>query len=71
MGDYQNWAPGFNSGSAGDCVYIENLSGSTWGWMTENCLGQNPFQYICQVRACDSTYGTCDCSSWFNDPSCS
>uniref|UniRef100_A0A914CS15 Uncharacterized protein n=1 Tax=Acrobeloides nanus TaxID=290746 RepID=A0A914CS15_9BILA len=68
---YQNWAPGFNSGSAGDCVYTEKYDGRTWGWMTENCLGQNPYAYICQVRACDSTYGTCDCASWFNDPSCS
>uniref|UniRef100_A0A914EM63 C-type lectin domain-containing protein n=1 Tax=Acrobeloides nanus TaxID=290746 RepID=A0A914EM63_9BILA len=71
LGAFANWAPGFSSSSAGDCAYIEKLSSTTWGWATENCIGQNPYQYVCQVRACDSTYGTCDCNTWKNDPSCS
>jgi len=67
-GTYQPWAPGFSNNSSGNCALLDNVGG-TFMWETENCLGQNPIPYICQVRACDSTYGSCDCTNFFNDKS--
>uniref|UniRef100_A0A914D6P7 C-type lectin domain-containing protein n=1 Tax=Acrobeloides nanus TaxID=290746 RepID=A0A914D6P7_9BILA len=63
--NYQNWAPGFNSGSAGDGIYLDKLDQSTWAWMTEGA-SSNSFAYMCQIRACDSTPRDCDRSGWLN-----
>uniref|UniRef100_A0A914E9E2 C-type lectin domain-containing protein n=1 Tax=Acrobeloides nanus TaxID=290746 RepID=A0A914E9E2_9BILA len=51
LGSYTNWASGPGTG---DCVYTEKLGPNKWGWLTEACIGANPFNYICQYRACDA-----------------
>uniref|UniRef100_A0A914CP32 Uncharacterized protein n=1 Tax=Acrobeloides nanus TaxID=290746 RepID=A0A914CP32_9BILA len=66
LGNFQPWAPGFNNNSAGDAVYIDKLGPGNWQWMTGSS-GSNPFQYICQIRACDSAPTNCDRSGWLNN----
>uniref|UniRef100_A0A914C9V0 Uncharacterized protein n=1 Tax=Acrobeloides nanus TaxID=290746 RepID=A0A914C9V0_9BILA len=62
LGQYQNWVPGFGVNSTGDCIYMDKYTGTNFGWMTESCTSQR-LTYICQIRACDSTY-LCPRQSW-------
>uniref|UniRef100_A0A914CKM9 C-type lectin domain-containing protein n=1 Tax=Acrobeloides nanus TaxID=290746 RepID=A0A914CKM9_9BILA len=52
LGSYTNWASGTGTGDY--CVFTENLGPNKWGWLTEACVGANPYSYVCQIRACDA-----------------
>ncbi|VDO28235.1 unnamed protein product [Haemonchus placei] len=50
---YTNWGPGQPDYSKGDCAYMQQYSGFSSGWFSDDC--NNDHNYICQTRPCDST----------------
>ncbi|XGW14850.1 hypothetical protein V3C99_000823 [Haemonchus contortus] len=50
---YTNWGPGQPDYSKGDCAYMQQYSGFSSGWFSDDC--NNDHNYICQTKPCDST----------------
>ncbi|XGW14877.1 hypothetical protein V3C99_000841 [Haemonchus contortus] len=48
--DYQMWAPGYPSAAAGDCVYMYQYSGFSFGWFNDDCY--DDYEYVCQTVPC-------------------
>ncbi|KAK6028624.1 lectin C-type domain protein [Ostertagia ostertagi] len=49
--DYQMWAPGYPNYD-GDCVYMYQYSGFSFGWFTDDCY--DDFDYVCQSAPCSA-----------------
>uniref|UniRef100_A0A7I4YGR1 C-type lectin domain-containing protein n=1 Tax=Haemonchus contortus TaxID=6289 RepID=A0A7I4YGR1_HAECO len=50
---YTNWGPGQPDYSKGNCAYMQQYSGFSSGWFSDDCY--NDHNYICQTKPCDST----------------
>ncbi|WKY01639.1 hypothetical protein Q1695_015563 [Nippostrongylus brasiliensis] len=50
---YTNWAPNQPNINAGQCAYMQQYSGFSSGWFSNDCGDDH--NYICQSRPCDST----------------
>lgn len=50
--DYQMWAPGYPNLATGNCVYMYQYSGFSFGWFNDDC--GDDWNYVCQSAPCNT-----------------
>uniref|UniRef100_A0A914DBT7 C-type lectin domain-containing protein n=1 Tax=Acrobeloides nanus TaxID=290746 RepID=A0A914DBT7_9BILA len=66
LGNFTNWAPGYNENSSGDCVMAVSQNGTgsnvldhVYRWITTPCYSGLFSHNFCQSLACDADFRGC------------